>query len=71
MKTLREEVNEIKSATSGLSKPRKDRITGFHYFKARLHENHVYLNVAEEVRKMKDGRTRKERYLYSITDKIK
>ena len=52
--------------SSGLSKPRKDRITGFHYFKVRLHGNYVYLNVAEEVRR---GNVR--RYMYSVTDRIK
>ena len=52
--------------SSGLSKPRKDKITGFHYFKARLHGDHVYLNVAEEVR-----RGRVSRYLYSVTDRIR
>ena len=41
--------------SSGLSKPRKDRITGFHYFRARLHGNHVFLNVAEETRVSKDA----------------
>ncbi|MDE5837390.1 MAG: hypothetical protein K2H50_10355 [Paramuribaculum sp.] len=52
--------------SSGLSKQRKDRITGFHYFRARLRSNHVFLNVAEEVKRGKVSR-----YLYSITDKIK
>ena len=56
--------------SSGLSKPRKDRITGFHYFRARLHGNHVFLNVAEETRVSK-GRMQKIRYLYSVTDRIK
>lgn len=49
-----------------LSKERKDRITKFYYFKAQLHGNRVYLNVAEEI---KGGKIK--RYVYSITDKTK
>ena len=52
--------------SSGLSKPRKDKITGFHYFKARLHGNYVFLNVAEEI---KGGKIKQ--YVYSVTDRIK
>lgn len=52
--------------SSGLSKTRKDKITGFHYFKVKLHGDYVYLNVAEEV---KGGKMK--RYVYSVTDRIK
>lgn len=54
-------------SSDGLSKPRKDRITGFYYFKVELHGSSVYLNVAEESVKGKV----KRRYLYSVTDRIK
>ena len=52
--------------SSGLSKSRKDRITDFHYFMARLRSNHVFLNVAEA--RTPSGKV-KRRYLYSLTDK--
>ncbi|MBD5240657.1 MAG: hypothetical protein HDS59_01040 [Barnesiella sp.] len=52
--------------SSGLSKSRKDRITDFHYFRARLHGNHMFLNVAEA--RTPSGKV-KRRYLYSLTDK--
>lgn len=54
-------------SSSGLSKERKDKIKKFHYFKAQLHGNQVFLNVAEESNNRKVGR----RYLYSVTDKMK
>lgn len=65
MPEILERSQYIKSAE--LSKERKDRISRFHYFKATLHRNIVYLNVAEEER---DGRLSKF-YLYAATDKIK
>lgn len=68
MPSILNESKHVKS--SGLSKVRDDRITKFHYFKARLHGNIVYLNVAEETRVSK-GREQKIRYVYSVTDKIK
>jgi len=58
-------------SSAGLSKPREDNITKSHYFRVMLHGNIVYLNVAEKTRRLKDGRTRKDRFLYSVTDKIK
>ena len=51
-----------------LSKGRKDNIARFHYFKATLHGNTVYLNVAEDYN---NGNKIRRRYLYSVTDKIK
>lgn len=58
-------------SSSGLSKQRKDKIVGFHYFKMQLHGNTVFLNVAEERRKSANGMVKVVRFLYSVTDRIK
>ena len=63
--------NSQYTVSAELSKKRKDKITKFHYFKAQLHGNLVYLNVAEETNRLKDEQTRKERYLYFVTDRLK
>lgn len=71
---LFERASFVRSA--GLSKPRKDNIVAFHYFKlpGYLHGNTAYINVAEEneYHKRTDGETqiRKNYYVYSIVDRL-
>lgn len=55
----------------GLSKERKDAIKRFYYYKADVRGKTVYLNVAETDFIGKYGRTLHDRFLYSITDKLK
>ena len=54
-----------------LSKTRKDNIKRFYYYEATLHGKTVYLNVAETDFVNKYGNIKHERFLYSVTDKIK
>ena len=55
----------------GLSKTRKDNIKRFYYYEATLRGKKVYLNVAE-TDIFRDGKgLNHERFLYSITDKIR
>lgn len=59
----------IKKVTK--SKPRRDKIKRFYYYKAELHGRTVYLNVGETDIKSRTGKIRHDRFLYSITDSIK
>lgn len=54
--------------SSPITKPRKDNITKFHYFRTRVRGEYVYLNVGEET--SKSGKV-KRRYVYSVTEKIR
>ncbi len=56
---------------AGLYKQRKDNIKHFYYFKTRLHGKIVYLNVAKEEYRQRNGRVRSRHYLYSIRSKIR
>lgn len=57
---------------AGLSKTRNnDKIKRFYYYKATLHGKTVYLNVAETDVVKKRGKIAHDRFLYSVTDKIK
>ena len=56
---------------SGLSKPRKDDIKRFYYYRAIVNERTVYMNVAETDYKRPNGKIYHSRFLYSVTDKIK
>ena len=53
------------------SKPRTDNIERFYYYETDLHGQKVYLNVAETEMENHKGKIIRERFLYSITDKIK
>lgn len=55
--------------TSELSKQRKDNIVKFYYFKDESEE--LYYNVAEELFQKNDGEIYLNRFLYSITNRIK
>lgn len=55
----------------GLSKPRRDDIKRFYYYKATLRGETVYLNVAEESTLLSSGQIKHDRFLYSITDNIR
>ena len=55
--------------SSGLYKDRKDGITKFYYFKDKNKD--LYYNVAERIKKEKDGRIDISRFLYSATNNIK
>ncbi len=57
--------------TGELSKVRKDNIKRFHYFKAKVRDEEVYLNVAETEFKTRAGLQWQEYFVYSITDRIK
>jgi hypothetical protein len=50
-------------------KDRKDKIQRFYYFKDKDRE--IYYNVAEEVRELRNGKVRLDRFLYAITKSIK
>ena len=56
---------------SRLSKPRKDEIKRFYYYKTELHGLTVYLNVGETDYIKRSGKIIHHRFLYSVTDKIK
>ena len=53
---------------SVLTHPRRDNITHFYYYKARLHGRAVRLNVAKEVRFRPNGKPRTTYFLYSVND---
>lgn len=55
--------------SSGLYKERKDGITKFYYFKDK--KKNLYYNIAENREKLKDGREKIHRFLYSVTSSIK
>jgi len=55
-------------SSSALSKPRKDGITKFYYYKDSSKK--LYYNVAERITK-RNGILHKTRFLYSVTSKIK
>lgn len=56
---------------ASLSKPRKDDIKRFYYFKAILNGRTVYLNVAETDFVRPNGKYFHDRFLYSVTDSVK
>ena len=60
----------VKTSDS-LSHERKDKIKRFYYLKAEIDGRTVYLNVAETDEKSNKGVIWHNRFLYSITDKIK
>lgn len=60
----------VKTSDS-LSHERKDKIKRFYYLKAEIDGRTVYLNVAETDEKSDKGVIWHNRFLYSITDKIK
>ena len=60
----------VKTSDS-LSHERKDKIKRFYYLKSEIEGKTVYLNVAETDEKSKKGVIWHNRFLYSITDKIK
>lgn len=55
----------------GLSKYRNDGIKRFYYYKTKLRGKIIYLNIAETDDISVRGNIAHERFLYSITDKIK
>ncbi|WP_139317665.1 phage head morphogenesis protein [Parabacteroides timonensis] len=57
--------------SDSLSHERKDKIKRFYYLKSEIEGKTVYLNVAETDEKSKKGVIWHNRFLYSITDKIK
>ena len=61
--------NAVFVKSSKLSKQRKDNIVKFYYFKDKNGE--LYYNVAEEKFQKNDGEIYLNRFLYSITNKIK
>lgn len=70
---LKELDKKLKNAefikSSEISKQRKDNIVKFHYFKDKDEE--IYYNVAEEKFQKNNGEIYLNRFLYSITNKIK
>lgn len=67
--------NTLQMATyinsAGLSHPRKDDIKRFHYFKAEINGQPVFLNVAETDHKTKSGKIVHNRFLYSVTNSVR
>ncbi len=57
--------------SDSLSHERRDKIKRFYYLKSEIESKTVYLNVAETDEKSKKGVIWHNRFLYSITDKIK
>ena len=53
------------------SKQRRDDIKRFYYYEAEKKKKKVYLNVAERDFTGKYGNILHERFLYSITDRLK
>lgn len=53
---------------SSLTHDRDDNIQEFYYFKTKIHNEWVRLNVAKEVVTKKNGRVRVRYYLYSVND---
>lgn len=60
----------VKTSDS-LSHDRKDKIKRFYYLKAEIEGKTVYLNIAETDERSNKGVVWHNRFLYSITDKIK
>ena len=60
----------IKTSDS-LSHDRKDKIKRFYYLKSEIEGKTVYLNIAETDERSNKGVVWHNRFLYSITDKIK
>lgn len=60
----------VKTSDS-LSHERKDKIKRFYYLKSEIEGKTVYLNIAETDEKSEKGVIWHNRFLYSITDKIK
>ena len=60
----------VKTSDS-LSHERKDKIKRFYYLESEIDGKMVYLNVAETDEKSKKGVIWHNRFLYSVTDKIK
>lgn len=54
-----------------LYKQRKDNIKRFYYYEVLIHGRKTFFDVAEEDFIDKNGKIKHQRYLYSITDKIK
>lgn len=54
-----------------LSKTRGDKIRHFYYYKAKIRDKVVYLNIAETEHINKKGKIKHDRFLYSVTDKIR
>lgn len=65
-----ENATYIKTSDS-LSHERKDKIKRFYYLKSEIDGKTVYLNIAETDEKSDKGVVWHNRFLYSITDKIK
>jgi hypothetical protein len=55
--------------SSEITKPRKDSIRKFYYFKDKNKE--LYYNVAEETSTTEKGKQIHKRFLYSVTKNIK
>lgn len=58
-------------AKAGLSKQRSDDIRRFYYYRAEINGKTVYLNVAETDYKRPNGKMFHDRFLFSITNKVK
>ena len=58
-------------SSASLSHPRKDNIKRFHYFKAEINGQPVFLNVAETDYITKRGKVVHDRFLYSVTNSVK
>lgn len=52
----------------GLTHSRNDDIDRFYYFKTSLRGQDIRLNVAQQIRRLSDGRIRVRHFLYSIND---
>lgn len=52
-----------------LYKERKDKISRFYYYKAKVNGRRIFLHVAEESRKLKTGKWIHNRYLYAVTNR--
>ena len=59
------------STSDRLSHARKDKVKRFFYLKGEINGKTVYLNVAEAEFENRDGKKKYDRFLYSVTDKIK
>ena len=59
------------STSDRLSHARKDKVKRFFYLKGDINGKTVYLNVAEAEFENRDGKKKYDRFLYSVTDKIK
>ena len=64
-----EEAQFVRKA--GLYKERRDKIKRFYYYKTEIRGKKAYLNVGETDYINKRGKIKHERFLYSVTDKIK